>query len=29
MKDGTLGLVFEFMVVALMLYLISRLLRFV
>jgi len=29
MKDGTLGLVFEFLVVALMLYLISRLLRFV
>ena len=29
MKDGTLGLVFEFLVVALMLYLISRLLGFV
>ena len=29
MKDGTLGLFFEFLVVALMLYLISRLLGFV
>ena len=29
MKDGTLVLVFEFLVVALMLYLISRLLGFV